>query len=323
MAVRRPKTVRGPAAARRVAVLTTTGIAILGVVTIVLVVLALTQFRQPPTSASEPPPTPIDSASPAASASPTVTAAAPPQPRTVPAPRRIIGAVDAQLAYRANVGGCPDPRGDVAVSSDGGASWAAVDAVGPTDSAAALGFAALNGDYASIVTLSAAACEPQLVQTWVRGAAWEVNNDNLAPTWFLDPRDPANIHTPDGARPTPCPAVALAASADRAAVVCSDERVFASGDRGATWPVSTTIAGVSNIAASGDGFDVAVINQNGCSGVQVLPLDGQLAPGGHGACIEGQFAEGAVALATGGDGELWLWAGDLVARSGDRGATWR
>lgn len=314
---------RGSSAINSGSTWTTIGVAVLAVATIVLAVLALVQYSTPAGGAA-PAPSPLQSP-PSASATPTPTVSdvPPPVARVVPAPTRLIGAVDADLAYRTEVGGCPEPRATSAVSRDGGATWQEMDVSGLTGSSAAIGFGVLDGAFASLVTLSSASCEPQLVRTYVAGTNWEVENSDLPATWYLDPRTPSVVHTPDGDKATPCTAVSLAARGDSAAVLCSDGQIFASADRGATWPLVATIAGASAIAVSADGFDVAVLNQGDCVGVRVVPLTQDLKAGEPGSCLVGSVTESAVALATGADGELWVWAGEVVARSGDRGATWR
>lgn len=295
------------------------GVAVLAIVTIVLSVVALGQFRAAPDAAPTPLATPLPTPSDDA-VTPEPTPPAP--PRVVPAPVRLLGAVDAERAYRVTAGTCPEPVASAAFTSDSGATWEGMDLVGITNSAANLAFVELDRLYASMVTLAGDTCAPQGIRTYVGGTNWETSPDVLAGAWWFDSRNPAIVHSPDGDVAAPCTVAALAPAGEGAAVLCSDEQVFVTSDRGATWPVAATVTGASAIARGVDGFDVLVLNQNGCLGVQVLPLTADLQPGTAGACLSGDVGEGDAALSTGNDGTLWVWAGDLMARSADRGATW-
>ena len=84
------------------------------------------------------------------------------------------------------------------------------------------------------------------------------------------------------------------------------------------------VPGASAITADGASYRVAVLNQNGCTGAQIIELpvtDAGFAPGAPGACLVATAAAGDVALASG-ENVTWLWAGDALARSENGGATW-
>ena len=88
-------------------------------------------------------------------------------------------------------------------------------------------------------------------------------------------------------------------------------------------PVS--VPGAAAIGAGGDGYRVAVLNQNGCVGAQLVERRGRLRPA--------SCPERPVRVSPRRSRRVrsrwhrrmnvtWLWAGDALARSEDGGATW-
>lgn len=306
----------------RTRVLVASGVAVLAIVTVILCVLALLQFRGTPSTA----PTSTASESSPSEPNPGPSAAESPSPSPSPAgdlmpPTRLLAAYDGARVYRAWVGACPDPRTGFERSVDGGATWQGTDLAGRTDSSRALTLTAGAPDFVQLVTLRAQDCAAQYVRSFVGGIDWEVFDSELAVTWYFDPARPTVVHTPQGERAAPCTAVSLAATRERAAVLCTDSTVVTTADAGATWGAPASVPNVAAIAVSPNGYRIAVLNTDGCAGIQLGELvDGSIT--GFGDCLPVTTSQADVALTTAGDGTTFVWAGDVFSGSPNGGATW-
>jgi hypothetical protein len=302
------------------------GLALFLLLDIALVASALTANKPPANAGSEV--EPVETSAPVVE--PVVTnrpAVEPVETKVVETkpPTRILSAFNSNTAWRATSGACPGAQASPELSTDGGATWTASDAAADTGASSILAINAISKSQASLVTLSATGCAPQLVATFVAGAQWAEQPDRLAKNWFVNPANRAVVTSPAGEHAAPCDAViALASRSDTVAgALCSDGTLVRTGDGGASWGPSTPVPGAANLAVNVDGYLLAAADQPGCAGVQVLStpdeLDGAITPVG---CREATFSPGDVALA-GADGIVWLWAGDTVSTSTDGGATWR
>ncbi len=75
------------------------------------------------------------------------------------------------------------------------------------------------------------------------------------------------------------------------------------------------------IAVSPSGYRIAVLNADGCTGIQLGELvDGDLS--GLGACLRVEAEQADVAVTTAADGATFVWAGDVFSGSPNGGATW-
>jgi hypothetical protein len=311
-------------------------------VDVILVAAALTANRAGPESvpAAAASSSPLGSELSTASATPeptVVAAAVSPVPAT-----RILSAVSSTVAWRAVTGVCPAPLAEPEVSTDAGVTWTTTDANGPTDITALQSIAPTNGSVARFVGFAAADCSAQVVRTFVGGDNYASVAGAADTTWYVDPVDRAAVHGPDGAEAAPCDAVvALAAgsSADSAAVLCADTRVFATTDAAATWSAPLTVPGALTLTATTDGYlalaagaEAATADASTCLGLNVIDLSSDPASdtGDLTATTTGCYAtdEAPAALAgnvavSAADGTLWLWIGDTTVRSTDAGRTWQ
>lgn len=287
------------------------------ILNLVLIVLLL-RPTAPPSSGRDPYPefTP-ERASGEGTAAPTPDAA-PVEP--LPSGRILVAASDT-LAWRASVGDCATPA-TVERTTDGGATWTGLDVgVAPAvrmKATSATDVFAIGGgaDCAAAFRFSDDA-----------GDRWVNDDAELAGSWYLRPSDRAVVHGPRGEVPTPCPAglVDLAGlDNSRAALLCTDGALHATADGGATWSPVGSVAQAIALTPAGDGYVAGALRPESCDGVVLVPFDAT----GAGletqefTCAPVSDAEpGAVALAAAGD-SLWLWAGDQVVISRDRGATW-
>jgi len=295
------------------------GVALLAIVTVVLCVIALTQFRGEPSAGqirattSSPTPTVTPTSDP--TEGPTS-----PQVALV-APKRLLSAFDGTNVYRATVAACPDSRTSFELSDDGGVTWQTSDVAGSTGSSAALNLTAGSRDFVHMVTLATDDCAPQYLRSFVGGIEWQVFDADLPVTWFFDAADPSTLNSPDGVRSTPCTTVWMAATGSRAAVLCSDSTIFTTTDAATSWSEPISVPNAAAIGVSPSGYRVALLNAEGCTGIQLGELvDGDLS--GLGACLPVEAAQADVAVATAADGATFVWAGDIFSGSPNGGATW-
>jgi hypothetical protein len=240
-------------------------------------------------------------------------------------PTRLLSALDASTAWRASTGACPATNANPELTTDSGAIWESFNASIETDASSILAMNVVDNTEVSLVTLDVADCAPQLVSTFVAGNQWKAYPERAAAEWYLDPATPATVHSPSGDAAAPCTTVATLAATDdsSAAVLCADASVFTTQDAGATWSAPTSVPGAAALAATTDGYEVAVANPVGCVGVSLVKVsaDGVLDATAR-ACLAATVNPGETAVSAVEDGTLWLWAGDAFARSTDGGASW-
>jgi len=241
-----------------------------------------------------------------------------PEPVELVAPSRILTTVSSKVIVRATVGSC-DEATQLEVSQDGGKSWKQSTALENTGSMKALRIIPTRVELIQLVSLNKD-CEPQLARTENQGDSW------LAPigatgAWYLDPANPTELGGPDGKLSIGCDAVSLAATADRAAVLCSDSTLITTTDRGVTWSDPVAAEGITSIGLSDDAYVVTLANQGDCTGIQAAEFNGKkLAK--PGACLERDVKAGDTAVAQSGD-NLFAWSGDSLAISPDGGKSWQ
>jgi len=305
-----------PADRRRI--LVAGGVAVLAIVTVILSVIALTQFSGNPSANASQATSPSET--PTTTQAPDPTATSTPSSVVLVPPTRLLAAFDGRRVYRATVAACPDPRTTFEVSSDGGVTWEGSDVAESTDSTAALNLTAGSSDVVHMVTLTAE-CAPQYLRSFVGGIEWQVFNSDLPVTWYFDPADGTTVNTPQGARSTPCTAVSMAATGSRAAVLCTDSTIFVTEDSAASWSSAISVRNAAAIGVSPRGYRIAVLDAEGCTGIQLGELvDGEFSD--LGACLGVEAVQGDVAVTTAADGSTFVWAGDVFSGSPNGGATW-
>lgn len=272
-------------------------------------------------------PQPTETTSPAPSASPS--ASAPPEPASVsPEPSaRVLSALNAEIAWRALTGPCPQTAATPQLTTDGGASWRDTDATAPTGVTSLQRIVVEAPDVATMVALRGSDCAPTLIRTFVAGDNYEEYPDELAAAWFIDPADRSRVQSPTGTATAPCPSVVSLAARDGASalVLCGDGSLAATADGGASWTAAVPSPGVQAIGSASAGFIAAAVGREGCAGIQVLQVDAASAASSATGCLPTEIAPaefaGAIAIAEAAS-TVWLWAGDLIQRSSDGGATW-
>lgn len=244
---------------------------------------------------------------------------------------RILTALDGEVAWRATTGECPAATARPEFSTDGGASWTTTDATGPTGVTALQRIIVSSADVAAMVGAAPDGCEPTLIRTYVAGDNYEDYPAEVATVWHIDPADRAQVGTPDSVVDAPCGVViAVAPESDSsAAVLCADGTVSTTTDAGVTWSAPVDVSGAQSIDAVDGGYLVARLGGTACAGVglslvgagaddtaAMVAESGCVPVAGDLTALAGQVAVSGV------DGAWWVWAGDVLARSTDRGATW-
>ena len=229
-------------------------------------------------------------------------------------------AVDNKAAWRISVGSCAAGGAKVAITTDGGTTWAPVKTslrtivrVRPTD-----------GQTAFVVGADTS-CAAELKTTSDAGATW--NSDSaVGSAWFRDPKNPKAVQSPGPASSTPCGQRAVldlaVISVGSARVLCADGLVRSTTDTGSSWTDSGKASGAVALAVSPTTPTqtyVAILDAPGCAGVQVR----QVARSTKSSCVStalpkdpGQIA---LSLVAGGG---WLSIGDATMRSTDKLVTW-
>ncbi|MET3769744.1 hypothetical protein ABIB15_002448 [Marisediminicola sp. UYEF4] len=288
-----------------------------------LVAVALNTGRAPSGAAAEAPvPTVEVDAAPEVTPEPTTAAPA----VLAVAPTRLLVALDDSIAWRATTGTCPETPALPERTTDAGGTWVATDATAPTDMRSIRRIIVEGRDLASFVGQSPVDCAAMFVRTFVGGTNYEEFAEGLGGAWHVNPLNGAEVRSPAGDFAAPCATVLALAARDAAgaAVLCADGTIHRTADAATTWSAPVQIAGALNIAASSDGYTVAVVGDEACAGVRLVGLSEAAAAAPLGCLPSAQTPEalaGNVAVSVT-DDTIWLWAGDALVRSGDGGETW-
>ena len=258
--------------------------------------------------------------------SPVPTASPTPVPAMAPtvAPTRILAALNSEVAWRSTTGSCPEAEAQPELSTDAGATWQPTDASGPTGVTALQSIDISSSALASFIGFDASDCSPQYVRTFVGGDNYSTYNDEIEGSWYFVPN--GALHAPGADVATPCESIVSLASRsdDEAAALCADGSVHITADRATSWVDAPARESTLAIADIDGGYVLALAGSLECAGVQLVFVDrlGETVTKG---CqpLETEAADlaGTVAIAAT-DGTVWLWAGDVVAQSSDRGLSW-
>lgn len=306
------------------------GVLVLALVTVAVIVLAFRHVRMPVPEVGETPGySPVQSGAPKPAPTPDQSAPseAPEQPAFAVAPiSRILGALDAQVAYRSAHAQCGTGPAALEVTSDGGQTWVPA-AVGEEGTPLALRrvVAGANGYVAVIGAREEACSTPTSFESFDQGGTWAVSDEALGQSWFVDPVTPSVVHTPAGTTTdVGCSVARLAVGGvDNASLLCENGTVEATADGGETWATGPELVGAEALATGNQGLLVLRAGGAECAGMEVIVLDQSLTQTAA-TCVPqlGQPAPGQSAIDLSLDGVLWVWSGDQVLRSTDNGATW-
>jgi hypothetical protein len=237
-------------------------------------------------------------------------------------PTRLLVAASATEAWRATVGDCQS-QGRVERSENGGKSWRPAEkaTLGPI---VRLGVESNGNLYA--VGGAGEDCSIRYVSYTTAGEI-AAQTDKPQGVWFRDPTDQDEIFGPGSARARPCKGqhvVGLASlSTTEALLVCTDGLVMVSSNSGKSWKKADELVGAVAVGAGDGRFWVAGKGKN-CDGIAVRSVSiaaGKLSRGGSHCAADLPLTPGRISI-DGSGKAIWLWAGDKVQVSTDRGRTW-
>ena len=292
-----------------------------------LLIAAVVAQRAPSTDESAPAPMPATS-SPAAE-----TETPEPIPTSTPAPdvagtvpSRLLSVVDETTAWRTLSGSCPSPGATAALerTTDGGITWTPSTVTTEASLTSADRLQAIDPSTAFVVGAGGSECTQAFSQTFSGGQSYVDYPDQLGSTWYVAATDRATVHSPTGSYAAPCAVVTTLAvtNDEQAAVLCGDGTLSTTTDAGTTWATPTAVPGAVSVTAGTGGYLLARLGQEGCEAVSVASYAPGAAEAGPVGCAPGDASvpEDVVLAATG--GAVWLWAGEDVLVSTDRGASW-
>ena len=233
---------------------------------------------------------------------------------------RLLAVSSDTLAWRAVFGPCPTDS-ELEVSRDGGRTWRST----PSGLKSVSRLRAYS-DSSVFAVGGAEDCETRYVATGGPEESWAPNGRLLGQTWYRVPKQPNRVHAPNGRTSSPCEEQLrdFAGLGDQnAAAVCADGTVRTTQDGGRTWQ---DLGGVSTALALGADEQVYALamRREGCDGVTLalLPPEAEGVNGKLVRCAPVDRDE-IYELAVGVRGPVvWLWSGEEVKVSTDRGRTW-
>jgi hypothetical protein len=232
----------------------------------------------------------------------------------------MLVALDNQRAWRIGAGSCSSGGAKLAITTDGGQSWADANAplrtivrVKPSDIQAAF---VIGAD---------SSCTAELKSTSDGGGSWGPTS-TVASVWFRDPKNTKVVGAPGPSTSRPCGQRAVldlvVVSTGSARVLCADGLVRSTTDTASSWTDSGKVTGAVALAvpsANPTRTYVARLDAPNCAGVQIMRVGQSAAT----SCIKtalpkvpGQIA---LSLVNGGG---WLAVGDKTMRSTDKLVTW-
>jgi hypothetical protein len=169
-------------------------------------------------------------------------------------------------------------------------------------------------------------CESRYAATGGPGESWTVSPRFLGQTWYRVPSDINRIHGPGGRLSAPCGAelsdfagLGLAG----AAAICTDGTVRLTQDGGREWRDLDGATTARSVGADEEVYVLALRSAE-CTGTGVVLLAPGIREVDNDAvrCAPvGGGRDEALAVAVRGQ-LMWLWAGEEVAVSTDRGRSW-
>ena len=265
--------------------------------------------------------TPTPTSTPSTAAPPSTPAPTPTQSATgADQSTRILAVSSETVAWRAVFGPCPtDP--EVEVSQDGGRTWRRT-----KPELRSVSRLRAFGASAVFAIGGAESCRPRFVASGGPREPWITNEAELGQTWYRVPKHTDRVHAPGGQVSNPCDKrlMDFAGLGDYgAAALCAGGTLRTTRDNGRTW--RDLKGGSAGLALGADEQTYAVAMQlERCKGIAVVVLDPDARSVDRDAVRCAPLTrEAGEELAVGVRGEVvWLWLGDQVVVSTDRGRSW-
>ncbi len=151
-----------------------------------------------------------------------------------------------------------------------------------------------------------------------RGRTWTAL-EKVPAFWSVVPGDAKEVHAPSGQVTVPCAARSVTGLDDKVArLACADGRLLGTVTGGAEWSILGNRPGLVAVGFISSGAAVALVEEKGCAGIQVVTSTN----GGTGFspsyCAEGAGPWGLVT----GKGTAVVTGLDAVFRSTDGGKSW-
>lgn len=235
----------------------------------------------------------------------------PPEPDEAQAVPRFLSVVSETVAWRSEGGACEE-RGEIELTVDGGETWGS--AYPPADG---LGRPLwLSGaDYTAVQTAIASGdnCLADGVRTYDSGATWIQEDQVVANSVFVDPRDSSWMMWGGERIEGPCSDITqVAVTGGVASAVCQDGSLWNRGSQSG-WN-QTGLDAVVAVGGS-DGRRIAAVESTECDGLALVEFGNELVQ--PLTCIAKQPGEPAAVDLQG--ETLWVWAGDQVSVSANLG----
>ncbi|HZA06029.1 MAG TPA: hypothetical protein VE617_15820 [Propionibacteriaceae bacterium] len=233
---------------------------------------------------------------------------------------RMLAVASDTLAWRAVFGPCPGGS-DLEVSRDGGRTWRAA-----KSGLKAVSRLRAYGDSGVFAVGGATDCESRYVATDGPGKSWTTYDRLLGETWYRVPKGPNRVHAPGGRISQPCGEKLrdFAGLGDLgAAALCADGTVRTTQDSGQSWRDLRGVSTALSLGTDGQVYAVAM-RREGCDGVALAVLD----PGAEEIdrdrvrCAPAEGSESDEVAVGVREQVVWLWLGDEVKVSTNRGRTW-
>lgn len=213
---------------------------------------------------------------------------------------------------------CGGAAASIEVTSDAGVTWSSAD----TSTIEVSGIRALQFGEGGRTQLAFVdeSCTLHHAQSYVYGGAWETIS-NASDVWTLGENPESHDIIVSGSRvKAPCVPIDLANAGESGIVLCKNATVATSNDGGASWSDPVPVDGAKAVTADSDHFDVVSVNSEECAGISARRLAGK-EPDAPGSCMETTVEDAQIAAASRNE-VLYVWVGDAVMQSNDRGETW-